>query len=326
MMIVSPTLPSAFAVLRDGESVPQRLRGAFVAIGNFDGVHRGHRAAIDAANAGAHKLGRAALALTFEPHPRRHFLPGAKTFRLTPEPVKLRLLASAGLDGAVVMNFNAALAARTAEEFVAGTLVNWLDIGGVVVGDNFRFGKGRGGTPEFLREEGMRIGFEVKVLDRVTWRGKAVSSGAVRTALEAGDIAEANDLLGYSWFIEGKVIRGASRGRMLGFPTANIELDPDCGLRHGIYAVRVLADGKTYDGVASFGRRPQFDHGAPLFEVMLFDFSGDLYDRVLTVEFAGFIRRELKFESVDALKAQMALDCDEARAILARDGGRTGKR
>ena len=306
--------------------MPQRMRGAFVAVGNFDGVHRGHRAAIDAASTAARKRGRSALALTFEPHPRRHFLPDAKTFRLTPEPVKLRLLASAGLDGAVVMNFNATLAARTAEEFVAGTLVDWLGIGGVIVGDNFRFGKGRGGTPEFLSEEGARLGFEVKILDRVTWHGKAVSSGAVRTALEAGDIAEANDLLGYSWFIEGKVIRGAARGRTLGFPTANIELDPDCGLRHGIYAVRVLADGKTYDGVASFGRRPQFDHGAPLFEVMLFDFSGDLYDRVLTVEFTSFIRGELKFESVDALKARMALDCDEARAILARNGGRTGKR
>jgi riboflavin kinase/FMN adenylyltransferase len=287
-------------------------------------VHRGHRAAIDAAAVAARAKGRTALALTFEPHPRRYFLPNAKTFRLTPESVKLRLLASAGLDGAVVMNFNATLAARTAEEFVAEVLVDWLKIGGAVVGDNFRFGKGRGGTPDFLREEGARRDFDVKVLDRVTWHGKPVSSGAVRTALETGDIAEANDLLGYKWFIEGKVIRGAARGRALGFPTANIEVDPDCGLMHGIYAVRVLADGKTHDAVASFGRRPQFDHGAPLLEVMLFGFSGDLYDRMLSVEFAGFIRPEEKFESVEMLKARMARDCDEARAILAR--GRTGKR
>jgi riboflavin kinase/FMN adenylyltransferase len=323
-MIVSSALPSAFTVVRDGGSLPPRLTGAFVAIGNFDGVHRGHRAAIDAAIAGARGQGRAALVLTFEPHPRRFFLPDAKTFRLTPEPVKLRVLADTGIDGAVVMNFDAALAARTAEEFVTGTLVEWLKIAGVVVGDNFRFGKGRGGTPELLRAEGTRLGFEVKVLDRVTWRGKPVSSGAVRTALEKGDIAEANDLLGYNWFIEGGVIRGAARGRALGFPTANLELDPDCGLMHGIYAVRVLAEGKEYDAVASFGRRPQFDHGPPLLEVMLFDFAGDLYDRVLTVEFVGLIRAERKFESVEALKMRMAVDCDEARAILARS--RAGKR
>lgn len=323
-MIVSSALPSAFTVVRDGGSLPPRLTGAFVAIGNFDGVHRGHRAAIDAAIAGARGQGRAALVLTFEPHPRRFFLPDAKTFRLTPEAVKLRVLADTGIDGAVVMKFDAALAARTAEEFVAGTLVEWLKIAGVVVGDNFRFGKGRGGTPELLRAEGARLGFEAKVLDRVTWRGKPVSSGAVRTALEKGDIAEANDLLGYNWFIEGKVIRGAARGRALGFPTANIELDPDCGLMHGIYAVRVLAEGREYDAVASFGRRPQFDHGPPLLEVMLFDFAGDLYDRVLTVEFVGLIRAERKFESVEALKMRMAVDCDEARAILARS--RAGKR
>jgi riboflavin kinase/FMN adenylyltransferase len=323
-MIVSSALPSAFTVVRDGASLPPRLTGAFVAIGNFDGVHRGHRAAIDAAIAGARGQGRAALALTFEPHPRRFFLPDAKTFRLTPEPVKLRVLAETGIDGAVVMNFNAALAARTAEEFVSGTLVKWLKIAGVVVGDNFRFGRGRGGTPEFLKDQGARLGFDVKVLDRVTWRGKPVSSGAVRTALEKGDIADANDLLGYRWFVEGQVIRGAARGRTLGFPTANIELDPDCGLMHGIYAVRVLADGKEYDAVASFGRRPQFDHGPPLLEVMLFDFAGNLYDRVLTVEFVGMIRPEQKFDSVEALKTRMAVDCDEARAILKRE--RAGKR
>jgi riboflavin kinase/FMN adenylyltransferase len=303
--------------------VPPGLTDAFVAIGNFDGVHRGHRAALDAARADARMQNRAALALTFEPHPRRYFLPDAKTFRLTPEPVKLRLLASAGLQGAIVMNFNGALAARTAEEFVEQVLVGWLGIGGVVIGDNFRFGRGRGGTPEFLRQQGARFGFNVRVLDRVTRRGKPVSSGAVRSALEAGDIAEANDLLGYRWFVEGQVIRGAARGRALGFPTANVALEPDCGLMYGIYAMRALAEGKAYDGVASFGRRPQFDHGAPLLEVMLFDFSGDLYGRELTVEFVDFIRPEQKFESIGALKARMTLDCDEARAILARS--RAGK-
>ncbi|MEX2128391.1 MAG: bifunctional riboflavin kinase/FAD synthetase [Xanthobacteraceae bacterium] len=324
-MTASPAIPPAFPIVRDGSPMPARLEGAFAAIGNFDGVHRGHRAAIDAAIALARSKGRRALALTFEPHPRRFFLPDAPTFRLTTEPVKLRLLAGTGLDGAVVMTFNAALAGRTADEFVGGTLVERLKIGGVVVGDNFRFGKGRTGTPDFLRGQGAKQGFEVKILDRVTWRGRPVSSGAVRDALAAGDIAQANDLLGYRWFVEGEVIRGAARGRSLGFPTANVALDPDCGLRHGIYAVRATAGEDTYDAVASFGRRPQFDHGAPLLEVMLFDFAGDLYGQTMSVEFAGFIRPEQKFKSVDTLKERMALDTAEARAILTRDRTRIGK-
>jgi len=318
-MTVPPAIPAAFSVLRDGDPVPAHLAGGFAAIGNFDGVHRGHRAAIDLAIARARKARSAALALTFEPHPRRFFLPDAPTFRLTPEPIKLRLFAAAGLDGAVVLRFNAALAARSAEDFVSEILVGWLKVGGVVVGDNFHFGKGRLGTPGMLKEEGTRHGFRVDVLDRVAWRGKPVSSGAVRAALGAGDVAEANDLLGYAWFIEGEVIRGAARGRELGFPTANIALDPDCGLRHGIYAVRITFEGAAHDGVASFGRRPQFDNGAPLLEIMLFDFAGDLYGKVLNVEFVGFIRPEEKFASVEALKDRMTIDLKEARAILARD-------
>jgi riboflavin kinase/FMN adenylyltransferase len=324
-MPIPPPIRPGFSILRDGQTVPPGLEGAWVAIGNFDGLHRGHRAAIGLALDRARAAGRPALALTFEPHPRRYFLPDAPTFRLTPEPAKLRLFAAEGIDGAVVMNFNAALAGRTAEDFIAATLVGWLKIGGVVVGDNFHFGKGRTGSPAMLREEGARRGFAVEILDRVTWRGKPVSSGAVRAALGEGDIAEANDLLGHNWFIEGEVIRGAARGRELGFPTANIALDPDCGLLHGIYAVRAHVAGKAHQAVASFGRRPQFDHGAPLLEVMLFDFSGDLYGQVLTIEFVAFIRPEQKFESVDSLKARMEIDCSEARAILARDIAEAGK-
>jgi riboflavin kinase/FMN adenylyltransferase len=223
------------------------------------------------------------------------------------------------------MNFNAALAGRTAEEFISDLLVGWLKIGGVVVGDNFHFGKGRTGNPDMLRGEGARRGFAVEILDRVTWRSKPVSSGAVRAALGKGDIAEANDLLGHNWFIEGEVIRGAARGRELGFPTANIALDPGCGLLQGIYAVRAHLDGRPYDAVASFGSRPQFDNGEPLLETMLFDFSGDLYGKTLTVEFVEFIRLERKFDSVEALKERMDIDCREARAILARDAAQAGK-
>lgn len=324
-MTASPAIRPGFSILRDGDPVPPRLEGACVAIGNFDGLHRGHRAAIDRAVAQGHAAGRTALALTFEPHPRRFFLPDAPTFRLTPEPVKLRLFAETGLDGAVVLNFNAALAGRTAEEFIDRILAGWLKIGGVVVGDNFHFGKGRAGNPAMLREEGAKRGFAVDILDRVTWKGKAVSSGAVRSALAEGDIEEANDLLGRHWFVEGEVIRGAARGRELGFPTANIALDAGNALRHGIYAVRAVVDGKKYDAVASFGRRPQFDNGAPLLEVMLLDFSGDLYGQTLTVEFVGFIRLEEKFASVEALKARMDVDLAEAREMLARDSRQAGK-
>lgn len=324
-MTVPPPIRPGFSVLRDGDPVPQALTGAFVAIGNFDGLHRGHRAAVGIAIDRARTAKRAALALTFEPHPRRFFLPDAPTFRLTPEPAKLRLFASTGLDGAVVMTFDAALAACTAEAFINEILIGRLKISGVVVGDNFHFGKARTGTPTMLREEGRRLGFAVEVLDRVMWRGKPVSSGEVRAALAEGDVARANDLLGHNWFIEGEVVHGAARGRELGFPTANIALDPDNGLRHGIYAVRAHVDGTAHDAVASFGRRPQFDNGAPLLETMLFDFADDLYGRTLTVEFVGFIRPEQKFESVEALKARMDVDCAEARALLVRDAAEAGK-
>jgi len=324
-MTVPPPIRPGFSILRDGDPVPQALTGAFVAIGNFDGLHRGHRAAIGLALDRARTAKRPALALTFEPHPRRFFLPDAPTFRLTPEPAKLRLFASTGLDGAVVMTFNAALAGHTAEAFIGKTLVDRLKISGVVVGDNFHFGKARKGSPAMLREEGKRLGFAVEILDRVTWKGKPVSSGEVRRALAEGDIARANDLLGHNWFIEGEVIRGAARGRALGFPTANIALDPDNGLRHGIYAVRAHVDGTAHAAVASFGRRPQFDNGAPLLETMLFDFAGDLYGKMLTIEFVGFIRPERKFDSVEALRARMDVDCNEARALLARDAAEAGR-
>jgi riboflavin kinase/FMN adenylyltransferase len=324
-MTVPPAIRPDFPVVRDGKAIPSRLAGAFVAIGNFDGVHRGHRAVIDAAVSNAKRRGRPALALTFEPHPRSYFRPQEPLFRLTPEPAKLRLLAACGLDGAAVMTFDRGLANLAAADFVAEILLGRLRIAGVVVGADFRFGKGRLGTPEFLREEGAERGFAVEVVAPLLAGGRPVSSGAVRMALASGDIAEASELLGHAWFIEGEVVRGAGRGKTLGFPTANFKLDPSCGLMHGIYAVRAYVGEKGYDAVASFGRRPQFDDGAAVFEVLLFDFEGDLYGESLTVELAGFIRPEQKFPSVEALKAQMQHDCNDARALLARTGARTGK-
>ena len=303
-------------MIRDGETMPPALKRGYVAIGNFDGLHRGHRAVLNVAKIHAKKNNVAAMALTFEPHPRSFFKPDTPPFRITPEVAKLRLFAANNLDGAVVMQFNKELASLTAEEFVSKILVGWLGIAGVAVGHDFHFGKQRQGSPEFLIDAGKRHGFEVEIVQPLNDGGMPVSSGRIRDALEAGDIARANELLGYRWFVTGEVIHGEKRGRELGFPTANLRLDPSCKLRHGIYAVRAHVGGKVYDAVASFGRRPQFDNGAPLLEVFLFDYSGDLYGQEMTVEFAGFLHDEAKFESLEALVAQMNRDSEEAKALL----------
>lgn len=314
-------MPNAFRIIRDSTPIHEIPRGATVAIGNFDGVHRGHRAVIRSAIDLAATVGGPALALTFEPHPRDFFAPATSQFRLSGETGKLRLLAATGLDGAVVMAFNAARAATTAQDFVNHELVEWLGVGGIVAGFDFHFGKGRTGTPAFLMEEGKRLGIPVHIEPRRDADGHAVSSGVVRGALIEGDVAHAASLLGYPWFITGTVIHGAKRGRELGFPTANILPDPACGLRHGIYAVRVGCEGRKRDGVASFGRRPMFDNGVALLEVFLFDFTGDLYGKEIDVAFIDFIRDEMRFDGLDALIRQMNDDSARARAVLAASGG-----
>jgi riboflavin kinase/FMN adenylyltransferase len=319
-MNVPAGLPAGFHVIRDGETMPPALKRGYVAIGNFDGLHRGHRAVLNVAKIHAKTNNVAAMALTFEPHPRSFFKPDTPPFRITPEVAKLRLFAANNLGGAVVMQFNKELASLTAEEFVSKILVGWLGIAGVAVGHDFHFGKQRQGSPEFLIDAGKRHGFEVEIVQPLNDGGMPVSSGRIRDALEAGDIARATELLGYRWFVTGEVIHGEKRGRELGFPTANLRLDPSCKLRHGIYAVRAHVLGAQYDAVASFGRRPQFDNGAPLLEVFLFDYSGDLYGQDMTVEFAGFLRDEAKFESLEALVAQMNRDSEEAKALLRQAG------
>ena len=308
-----------FPVVRD--SAPDdALRGAVVAIGNFDGVHRGHRAVIGAALDQARALGRPAAALTFEPHPRAYFDPGEPLFRLTDEAVKLRLLASTGLDGAIVLTFDAALAGLSAESFVERILVERFAVSGAVIGFNFHFGMNRAGSPDFLKAQGKKYGFAVDVVPRFEDQGRPVSSGPIRDALAAGRVDQAAEFLGYPWFVSGEVIHGDKRGRELGFPTANLKLDAACGLRQGIYAVRVAAGGRRYSGVASFGRRPMFDTGAVLLEVFLFDFAGDLYGQNIDVAFIDWIREERMFDSADALIAQMQDDSRIAREALARAG------
>lgn len=310
--------PSSFAVVRDGD--PSALHGAVVAIGNFDGVHRGHRAVIGAALSRAAKLGRKAAALTFSPHPRLFFRPQDALFHLSSERNKLRLLAATGLDGAIVMRFDADLAATSAQDFIERMLLGRFGIGGAAIGFDFHFGQNRAGSPAYLTEQGARLGFAVDIVPPLQDEGRPVSSGAVRQALSEGKVVEATELLGAPWFVTGEVIHGEKRGRELGFPTANLKLDPACGLKHGIYAVRVAVGGVLHDGVASFGRRPMFDDGAPLLEVFLFDFDGDLYGQTIDVAFIGWIRHEQKFSSIDALQRHMMADTAQAKDALKRAG------
>jgi riboflavin kinase/FMN adenylyltransferase len=318
-------MTSGFTIIRDatpGVAIP---RGAVVAMGNFDGVHLGHRAVIEAALEMGRAHGRPALALTFEPHPRRFFSPNTPQFRLTDETAKLRLLAGTGLAGAVVMTFDKARAGTSAQDFIRRELIERLGISGIAVGYDFHFGKGRVGSPSLLVSEAPRLGIEVDVQPHVDIEERPVSSSAIRMALAEGQIEDATAMLGGPWFVAGLVIHGEKRGRDLGYPTANIRLDSHCGLKHGIYAVRVgRGQGKDQarvDGVASFGRRPTFDNGAPLLEVFLFDFKGDLYGTTLDVAFIGFIREELKFDSVAALVRQMDDDSARARERLAAAPG-----
>jgi len=311
--------PKNFLVVRDGAPAGA-LRGAVLALGNFDGVHRGHVAVIAAARERAAALARPAAVLTFEPHPRAFFDPGEPLFRLTDEAAKLRLLAASGLDGVIVLTFDAALANLTAHEFVARILVERFALSGAVIGFNFHFGKARAGSPDFLAAQGRKYGFAVDVVAPFDLNGRPVSSGPIRDALAAGRLDTAAALLGFPWFVSGAVIHGDQRGRELGFPTANLRLDPTCGLRHGVYAVRIAHDGRRYDGVANFGRRPMFDTGAILLEVFLFDFAGDLYGQSIDVAFIDWIREERAFDSIDGLVLQMKLDSRVAREALARAG------
>ena len=307
--------PARLARLDD---LPALWRGGVVAIGNFDGVHRGHQAVLKAASAEAEHLGVACLALTFEPHPRTFFT-GRPLFRLTPAPLKAALAAALGFDGTLVLNFNRALAEESAEDFVREMLVEKLNIRAAATGYDFHFGKARRGTPDFLARQGALHGFSVTIVDAVTKGAEAVSSTRIRRALSEGDVEAAAQLLGWRFAVAGRVIKGDARGRELGYPTANMALDPATELAHGIYAVRFLTpDGVLRDGVASYGRRPTFGGGDPLLETFVFDFSGDLYGQTALVSFYGFIRPEERFDSVEALVARMDQDSIDARALLER--------
>ncbi|CVI59417.1 MULTISPECIES: bifunctional riboflavin kinase/FAD synthetase [Agrobacterium] len=301
------------------EPLPEALRGGVIAIGNFDGVHRGHRAVLDRALELAEARGVPALVLTFEPHPRSVFRPDTPVFRLTPAPLKARILEAIGFRSVIEYPFDREFSQRSAEEFVQSILVDWLHASAVVTGFDFHFGKGREGGPAFLMAAGKRHGFDVTLVDAFRDEGAdVVSSSRIRSLLCEGDVAGAAGLLGYRFTVESEVIGGQKLGRTLGYPTANMALAPETELKAGIYAVRFhRPDGSIRDGVASFGYRPTVtENGAALLETFVFDFSGDLYGEVCSVSFFGRLRDELKFDGLDPLVAQIRRDEEEARAML----------
>lgn len=313
-------MSAAFDHISATAPLPANLRGGVVAIGNFDGVHRGHQAVLERALAEARRRGVPALVLTFEPHPRKVFRPDMPLFVLTPPPMKARLLSHLGFAALVEQPFTRAFAGLSAEAFVTDVLERNLGITHAVTGFDFHFGKDRQGGPAFLMAAGERHGFGVTLVDAFRDEGaEVVSSSRIRALLCEGEVAEAAGLLGYRFTVESEVIGGQRLGRTLGFPTANMRLSPEAELKEGIYAVRFRrADGTLYNGVASFGRRPTVDdNGAPLLETFVFDFSGDLYGEICEVSFFGFLRPEVKFDGLDALVAQIKRDEAEARALLA---------
>jgi len=304
-------------VIHGWRGIPDHLKGASLAIGNFDGVHRGHRKVLDVARA-ASASERPFGAIVFEPHPRKFFQPSKPLFQLTTLNRKLELFAECGLDVVAVLPFDADLAALSADLFVHEVLVEGLCISHVTTGYNFFFGKGRQGNPELLRQLGEKHGFGVSVVEAVGDSGEIFSSTRIREMLAEGDVSGAAEMLGGWWQVEGVVESGAGRGQGLGFPTANIRLSPGQRLGHGIYAVRVLADGSWRHGAAYLGTRPTFDDGPPLLETFLFDYDGDLYGQRIKVEFVDFVRADAKFRSGGDLTSQMEADCEQARQILVR--------
>jgi riboflavin kinase / FMN adenylyltransferase len=300
------------------QDVPGHLKGASLAIGTFDGVHRGHRAVLDAAKAKAAEGGLPMGVMVFEPYPRMFFQPQRPFFRLTGLPRKLEQFAAYGCGFTAVIPFDRALAELTAPEFVRIILAEGFGIKHASVGYNFFFGKGRGGNPGVLAQEGRRHGFGVTVVEAQGNAGELFSSTRVRELIAEGDVAAAAEILGRYWRISGIVESGAGRGKGLGFPTANVRLEEGVTLKHGIYAVRAYIEGQTIRGAAYLGTRPTFDAGLPLLETFLFDFDGNLYGKAIEIEFVGFVREDAKFRSAETLTAQMAVDVAKAKELLAR--------
>jgi riboflavin kinase / FMN adenylyltransferase len=305
-------------IVRFWRGVPPEIKGAVLAIGNFDGVHRGHQEVLREATRIAKREGRRSGAVVFEPHPREFFAPGTPFFRLTPLPLKLELLEALGLDQTFVIEFDRELASLSAEAFATEVVAKGLGASHVVVGHDFSYGKGRTGTTNELAALGRVLGFGVDVVAPVGAGGATFSSSRIRDYLRDGEVREAAEQLGYWWRARGRVGEGAGRGKGLGFPTLNLPLAPGQDVHHGIYAMRVDHDGRRYHAAGYVGARPTFGEGEPVLEAYLLDFAGDLYGQEVEAEFIAFLRPDETFATPEALAEKMREDCDRARAVLAK--------
>jgi riboflavin kinase/FMN adenylyltransferase len=302
----------------DGHArIPDTLRGGVIALGNFDGFHAGHQAVVGRAVRHAQDEGRPAIVATFDPHPVRFFKPDVAPFRLTTLDQRQELFGAAGADAMLVLPFDAALAGTTAQDFITDLLLDRYGAAGIVTGSDFVFGKGRGGDVVTLADHARRLSFFTEMVAPVEDEA-VISSSRIREALQAGDCATAARLLTRPFTVRGRVEHGDKNGRLLGFPTANIDMGNYLRPRYGIYAVTGrLPDGRVLKGAANLGIRPSFDPPKELLEPHFFDFAEDLYGQEIDVAFHAFIRPEAKYDSMDALTAQIAADCDAARGLLA---------
>lgn len=300
-------------------AIPAALRGAVIALGNFDGFHRGHQAVAGEAIRWAQAEGRPSIIATFDPHPVRFFKPEVPPFRLTTLEQRQELYLAAGATAMLVFHFDAELAGTSAEDFIQRILIDRFGAHGVVTGGDFTFGKGAKGNVELLRTLGGELGLQSRVVEAVTAGKEVVSSSRIRQALRDGDPQLAAQLLTRPFAIRGIVEHGDKRGRTIGYPTANVTIDNYLRPKYGIYAVtgRLLATGQVLHGAANIGIRPQFEPPKELLEPYFFDFAGDLYGQEIEVAFHHFLRGEAKFDSLEALIEQMDKDCAEARRLLA---------
>ncbi|MXO91315.1 bifunctional riboflavin kinase/FAD synthetase [Pontixanthobacter aquaemixtae] len=301
------------------EPVPESLRGAVVALGNFDGFHKGHQAVAGEAIRWAREEGRPSIVATFDPHPVRFFKPDAEPFRLTTLEQRQELYLEAGATAMLVLHFDKALASTTAEDFIGDLLAKHLGVAGVVTGEDFTFGKARGGNAQVLAEVGAQHEIRARTIGPVGDSDEVISSSRIREALRNGDPQEAARLLTRPFAIRGIVEHGDKRGREIGYPTANLSIESYLRPKFGVYAVtgRILATGQELKGAANIGIRPQFSPPKELLEPYFFDFSGNLYGQEVEVSFHHFLRQEAKFETMDALMEQIDRDCEKAAQILA---------
>ncbi|MEN2494938.1 MAG: Bifunctional riboflavin kinase/FMN adenylyltransferase [Hyphomicrobiaceae bacterium hypho_1] len=305
-------------ILYDISDIPADLRGSVVALGNFDGVHCGHLSVLSHVRNVATEYGLPSGVVTFTPHPRLYLRQEKLLFTITPLEQKLCLLEALELDFTNILKFDASLACLSAEEFVKIIIVESWQASHVAVGYNFFFGKDKKGTPEILQDLGKKYGYGVTIIEPAGNGRDVFSSSAVRDFLRLGKVRKAAEILGHWWIVSGIVEHGARRGKSMGYPTANVTLEPGQALKHGIYAVRVWVDGERFNGAAYCGRRPTFDNGVAKLEVFLMNFNKLLYNNKVYIEFIEFIRSDKLFGGPEALASQIARDCMVAREILER--------